>query len=241
AILSSGDELEGLDETFDANKIPDANSYTLMAQVQALGIEPTLLGIARDDPIELAQYLMRGLAFDVLLISGGTSVGVYDFVRPTIEALGIQMHFWRVAIRPGHPVAFGSTPDSSVFCLPGNPVSSMVCFEQFVLPALRKSMGHQRVYRRTLSARLSHPVKHRPGRTELSRVVLARDGQGYQARATGAQGSGVLLSMAHADGLLVIPAESTGLAEGVSVIVQLLDGTGFQDEVGFQDDAGLQE
>jgi molybdopterin molybdotransferase len=232
AILSSGDELEGLDEPFDPNKIPDANSYTLLAQVQALGIEPVLLGIARDDPIELAQYLMRGLEFDVLLISGGTSVGVYDFVRPTIEALGIQMHFWRVAIRPGHPFAFGTTPENVVFCLPGNPVSSMVCFEQFVAPALRNMMGHRRVYRRTISARLAHAVKHRPGRTELIRVVLSRDASGYLATATGSQGSGVLMSMAHADGLLYVPSDSNGLAAGDDAEVQLLDGTVFQEYSG---------
>lgn len=228
AILSSGDELEGLHDPFDVNKIPDANSYTLMAQVQALGIEPTLLGIARDDPIELSQYLMRGLEFDVLLISGGTSVGVYDFVRPTIEALGIKMHFWRVAIRPGHPLAFGTTPNNLVFCLPGNPVSSMVCFEQFVAPALRSIMGHTRVYRRTLTVRLAHAVKHRVGRAEFVRVTLSRDETGYVATATGSQGSGVLLSMAHADALLLVSGDSNGLAAGEMAEVQLLDGTAYQ-------------
>lgn len=232
AILSSGDELEGLEEPFDPHKIPDANSYTLLAQVQALGMEPTLLGIARDDPLELSQYLMRGLEFDVLLVSGGTSVGVYDFVRPTIEALGIQMHFWRVAIRPGHPIAFGTTPTTHVFCLPGNPVSSMVCFEQFVVPALRSMMGCRRVYRRTIPARLAHDVKHRPGRTELIRVVLSRDQHGYAAEATGSQGSGVLLSMALADGLLIVPSESNGLTAGEEVAVQLLEGTLFQERSG---------
>jgi molybdopterin molybdotransferase len=229
AILSSGDELEGLHEPYDPNKIPDANSYTLMAQVQALGIEPVLLGIARDDPIELSQYLMRGLQFDVLLISGGTSVGVYDFVRPTIEALGIHMHFWRVAIRPGHPIAFGTTPTARVFCLPGNPVSSMVCFEQFVLPALRDMIGFSRMFRRTITARLAQSVKHRIGRTELIRVTLHSDIQGYVATPTGNQGSGVLLSMARADGLLVVPSDSNGLMEGEKVTVQLLDGTAYQD------------
>lgn len=233
AILSSGDELEGLDEPFDANKIPDANSYTLLAQLQALGIQPVLLGIARDDPIELSQYIMRSLAFDVLLISGGTSVGVYDFVRPTLEALGIHMHFWRVAIRPGHPIAFGTTPENSVFCLPGNPVSSMVCFEQFVAPALRSMMGFSRMYRRTLAARLTHAVKHRPGRTEFVRVTLSRDAHGYAATATGSQGSGVLMSMADADGLLIVASDSAGLAIDEQVTVQLLDGTAFQDDVGF--------
>ncbi len=232
AILSSGDELEGLYAPFDSDKIPDANSYTLMAQVQALGIEPVLLGIAQDDPIELSRYLMRGLAYDVLLISGGTSVGVYDFVRPTIEALGIQMHFWRVAIRPGHPLAFGTTPTTRVFCLPGNPVSSMVCFEQFVLPALRDMMGHTRLFRRTITARISKPMKHRAGRTELIRVTLDADEQGYQATPTGAQGSGVLLSMARAEGLLLIPNECDGLHAGASVTVQLLEGAAYQQHSG---------
>ena len=140
AILSSGDELEGLHDAFDINKIPDANSYALMAQVQALGIEPKLLGIARDDPDDLLEKLKQGLQYDVLLVSGGTSVGVHDFVRPTLEQLGVKMHFWRVQMRPGQPVAFGTRQHCKVFCLPGNPVSSMVCFEQLATPALRNMM-----------------------------------------------------------------------------------------------------
>lgn len=234
AILSSGDELEGLQEPFDANKIPDANSYTLMGQLQALGIEPTLLGIARDDPLELADYVMRGLDFDVLLISGGTSVGEYDFVRPVLSTLGIDMHFWRVAIRPGHPMAFGTTPTTQVFCLPGNPVSSMVCFEQFVSPALRKMMAQPRLYRRSLCAKSSHAIRHKPGRTELVRVKLRTDDEGvYWATATATQGSGVLLSMAKADALLIVPAASSGLDSGEWVEVQLLDGMNFQDTRGY--------
>ena len=249
AILSTGNELEAMDDPRDPNKIPNSNSYALMAQVQALGIEPTLLGIARDDPVELAAYLQRGLKFDVLLVSGGTSVGVHDYVRPTIEALGVQMKFWRVEMKPGHPVAFGIkilstkniTAGTFVFGLPGNPVSSMVCFEQFVAPALRRMMGHARLYRRTIAARLTHDVKHQPGRTEFVRVTLARAGGGYAATSTGAQGSGMLLSMARADGLMVVPSTSSGLAAGEQVIVQLLDGTTFQDQVGFQDDVGFGE
>jgi molybdopterin molybdotransferase len=240
AILSTGNELEDMDDPVDPNKIPNSNSYALMAQVQALGIEPDLLGIARDDPVELEEYLQRGLRFDVLLVSGGTSVGVHDYVRPTIEALGVQMKFWRVAMKPGHPVAFGIRASSAaavhaetiVFGLPGNPVSSMVCFEQFVAPALRRMMGHGRLFRRTMAMRLTHNLKHQPGRTEFVRVALAKDETGHAATSTGAQGSGMLLSMARADGLLVVPAGSTGLAAGAAVTVQLLDGTVFQDEAG---------
>ena len=236
AILSTGNELEGMDEPFDPNKIPNSNSYALMAQVQALGIEPVLLGIARDDPAELAEYLQRGLKFDVLLVSGGSSVGVHDYVRPTIEALGVRMLFWRVAIKPGHPLAFGTTSKTAVFGLPGNPVSSMVCFEQFVAPALRGMMGHARLYRRTVTARLAHAVKTRPGRTEFIRVMLSGDDAGgYVATSTGTQSSGVSLSMARADGLLVVPATCNGLAAGGSVSVQLLDGTAFQDDIGFRE------
>jgi len=243
AILSTGNELEGMDDPVDPNKIPNSNSYALMAQVQALGIEPDLLGIARDDPDELKEYLQRGLGFDVLLVSGGTSVGVHDYVRPVIESLGVEMKFWRVAMKPGHPVAFGvlqrnvkaTTPKAFVFGLPGNPVSSMVCFEQFVAPALRRMMGHARLYRRTITARLTHSIKHQPGRSEFVRVTLAKEASGYAATSTGAQGSGMLLSMARADGLLVIPAESTGLAADSIVTVQLLDGTVFQDDAGFKE------
>ena len=235
AILSTGNELEGLDEPVDPNKIPNSNSYALMGQVQALGIEPVLLGIARDDPEELARYLKRGLEYDVLLVSGGTSVGVHDYVRPTIEALGAQMLFWRVAMKPGHPVAFGKVGEKIIFGLPGNPVSSMVCFEEFVVPALRRMMGHARTHRRTIEARLTHNVKHQPGRTEFIRVLLAKEPGGYAATSTGAQGSGMLLSMARADGLAVLPADSNGLAAGSTVTVQLLDGTVFQDDAGFKE------
>lgn len=243
AILSTGNELEDIEDPVDPDKIPDSNSYALMAQVQALGIEPALLGIARDDPAELAEYLQRGLKFDVLLVSGGTSVGVHDYVRPTIGALGVKMKFWRVAMKPGHPVAFGVSQRNSdgapketfVFGLPGNPVSSMVCFEEFVAPALRRMMGHARLYRRTIAARLTHDVKHQAGRTEFIRVTLAKEEGGYMATSTGAQGSGMLLSMARADGLMVVHSDSTGLAAGEQVTVQLLDGTVFQDDVGFKE------
>jgi len=278
AILSTGNELEDIGDRVDPNKIPNSNSYALMAQVQALGIEPALLGIARDDPAELEEYLQRGLRFDVLLVSGGTSVGVHDYVRPTIEGLGVQMKFWRVAMKPGHPLAFGvfqrkkdqamakaveadevqgarsaatqaylpdrqgsehratqqfAAADAFVFGLPGNPVSSMVCFEEFVAPAIRCMMGHARLHRRIISARLTNGVKHQPGRTEFVRVTLAKEEDGYAATSTGAQGSGMLLSMARADGLMVVPAECSGVGAGERVTVQLLEGTEYQDDAGF--------
>ncbi len=234
AILSTGNELEELHDSVDLSKVPDSNSYALMAQVQALGIEPVLLGIARDDPFELEHYLLRGLEYDVLLVSGGTSVGVHDYVRPTIERLGVQMKFWRVAIRPGHPLAFGMTDSTTVFGLPGNPVSSMVCFEEFVMPALRQMMGNSRLYRRTIIARLGHSIKFQSGRTEFIRVNLTLDASGYVANSTGSQSSGALISMAKADGLRVVPSNSISFEAGEQVTVQLLDGTAFQSDIGFK-------
>ena len=237
AILATGDELEALDAPLDPAKIPNSNSYALLAQVQALGLEPVLIGIARDEPEHLASLLKHGLDTvncDVLLVSGGSSVGVHDHVRPVLASLGVGMHFWRVAMRPGHPLAFGTTPRGQlVFGLPGNPVSSMVCCEEFVLPALRRMMGQTRLYRRTVSARLAAPVKIRPGRTEFVRVILERDEEGNLiALPTGTQSSGVLLSMARADGLLVVPAASSGHAAGETVCVQLLDGGQLQEVSG---------
>jgi len=233
AILSTGDELEGMDEPIDENKIPDANSHALYAQCRALGIRPTLLGIAHDNPIELKAKLAQGLRHDVLLASGGVSVGHHDFVRPMLEALGITMHFWRVAMRPGHPLAFGtSKTGTAVFGLPGNPVSSMVCFEQFVAPALRFMGGHEKLFRRTIRARLAHDLKDRAGRTHFVRATLQRDADGYIARSTGAQGSGVLMSMAQADGFVIVPSDQETLNAGDTVSVQLLQGMDFQLEAG---------
>lgn len=139
-------------------------------------------------------------------------------------------------MRPGHPLAFGTSDSGQlVFGLPGNPVSSMVCCEEFVLPALRRMMGQQRLYKRTLAARLTAPVKIRPGRTEFVRVTLTRDTDGtLLATPTGTQSSGVLLSMARADALLVVPAALPGYTAGDTVRVQLIDGGELQNDVGLE-------
>ncbi|MDX8413937.1 MAG: molybdopterin molybdotransferase MoeA [Mariprofundales bacterium] len=236
AILSTGDELEGIDEAVDENKIPDANSHALYAQCKALGIAPSLLGIAHDNPIELRAKLAEGLKYDVLLASGGVSVGHHDFVRPTLDALDITIHFWRVAMRPGHPFAFGTGSEGQmVFGLPGNPVASMVCFEQFVAPALRKMMGHSQLFRRTIQARLADDLRDRVGRAHFVRVRLQRDAEGgYIASSTGAQGSGIVMSMAQADGFMLIPLDADGVKAGSQVTVQLLQGMDFQTNAGLE-------
>ena len=235
AILSTGDELEGLDEPLDPKKIPDANSYTVMAELQSMGIEPKLLGIARDTRGSLEEMLKLGLGHDILIVSGGVSVGHHDFVRPTLSSLGVEMHFWRVALRPGHPFAFGTGTGKSrplVFALPGNPVSSMVCCAQFIVPALRKMTGHKEIFRRTINARLSGNVTDKPGRLNFMRVTLSEDDGTPVAALTGSQGSGILMSMVEANGLLVVPSETDSIRNGSDVTVQLLHGSTFQGEPG---------
>ena len=235
AILSTGDELEGLNDPVDPNKIPDSNTYAVMAQLQGLGIEPFLLGIARDDPVELESHLKRGLEFDVLLVSGGSSAGVRDYVRSSIERLGVHVKFWRVATRPGHPFAFGMSERTCFFGLPGNPVSSMVCCEQFVMPALRRMMGQARPFRRTITARLARAFRTNPGRTEFVRVQLSQENFEFVATPTGSQSSVVLLSMAMADGFMVVPVDCPGLAAGEQVTVQLFDSAVLQESMGFRE------
>ncbi|SDI37015.1 gephyrin-like molybdotransferase Glp [Propionivibrio dicarboxylicus] len=230
AILATGDELEALEDAFDADRIPESNSYAILAQLQAIGIAPQRLGIAADDPEALREALCRGLDHDILLVSGGSSVGVHDHVRPVLEALGAELHFWRVAMRPGHPLVFATHGDCRIFGLPGNPVSSMVCVEEFVIPLLRRHLGHRQCYRETVPVRLARNFKHAPGRCEFVRVTLTPDAAGMLwARSTGSQSSGDLLSMAMADGLLFIPATSDGLAAGEIARVQRIASNRFQE------------
>lgn len=234
AIISTGDELEGLTEKFNERKIPDANSYTAMAQALSAGAEPVILGIAGDSKEALRKKLLEGLEYDGLIVSGGVSVGHHDFVRPTLNELGIDMLFWRVAMRPGHPFAFGLRGKTPVFALPGNPVSSMVCFEEFITPAIRKMVGAGAVFRKTIKARLTEDVSDKRGRVHFMRVVLEYTPDGYSARLTGSQGSAILMSMAAAHGLLVMPSHSEILKKDSIATVQLLNyssgPSGFQHE-----------
>ncbi len=235
AILSTGDELEALEEPFDDRKIPDANSYTVMAELKAIGADVTLLGIARDSEEELKAKLKEGLGYDALIVSGGVSVGHHDFVRPTLKALGIEMHFWRVALRPGHPFAFGTGKDNLlVFALPGNPVSSMVCCQQFIVPSVRKMQGADKLFRTTITATLTEDIKDRLGRIHFMRSHLEKTEDGFNVRLTGSQGSGILMSMVEATCMIIMPAECDKLAAGSKVTVQLLGASCFQESPGFK-------
>jgi molybdopterin molybdotransferase len=221
AILSTGDELVDLDRTPGPGQIPNSNTYALGAQVRAAGGVPISLGIARDARADLEERFRAGLAADVLVSSAGVSVGDFDLVREVMAKLGAELDFWKVSMRPGKPLTFGRLGGRPFFGLPGNPVSSMVTFELFVRPALRRMGGHRALFRPRVRARLESPLDNPGPRRGYLRVRLTEaDGQ-MRARSTGEQGSGVLRSMLLADGLAVVPPD-TRLAAGDAVEVILL-------------------
>lgn len=221
AILSSGDELvpaERFDEVAAGRKIVSSNGVTLMELVRDAGGEPVNIGIAADTKESLREHLERARAADLIITSGGISVGQFDYVRDVIAELGASIDFWRVRMRPGAPVGFGTLGTSAWLGLPGNPVSTMVTFELFARPAIRKMRGHTRLQRATVSARIESAVAVAPDLTHFLRVVLIRHADGaLVARLTGTQSSGVLSSMARANALLIVPRGVGTVAAGTAL------------------------
>lgn len=221
-ILSTGDELCRVDEPPDG-RIVDSNSWGLMAQVQAAGGVPVRLGFARDDRAEIDRLLAAAEGCDVVLTSAGVSVGEKDFVRDALEALGVELKFWKVAMRPGKPLVFGVEGRRLFFGLPGNPVSSMVTFELFVRPALLKRMGHPTPVRSRLTARLAEPVRKPAGLTHFLRAVTSVENGTLVTRPLGKQSSGLVSGMALANSLVVLGEAVTELAAGAEVEVLLFE------------------
>lgn len=222
AILSTGDELADLDERFDEDKIINSNSYGIAAAVQEAGGIPILLGIAKDQPDALKEKISHGLNADILVLSGGVSMGDYDFTKAVFKELGAEMNFWKLAIRPGQPLAFGKIQGKPAFGLPGNPVSSMVTFEQLVRPAMLKMSGHRTYNRPAVQAVFQERFSKRTDRRHFLRGILTRDAGGFTVRTTGDQGSGILTSMVKANCLIDIPQEVERLNPGDQVTVQVL-------------------
>lgn len=226
AILSTGDELIDLDEPFAEGKVVCSNSYSLAAQVLDCGAVPVSLGIATDNEPDQRARIADGLRTDVIITSGGVSVGKYDLVKDTLTQLGMKMKFWKVAMKPGKPLVFGTIGNKPVFGLPGNPTSAMISFEQFVRPALLKMMGHANLFRPLIEATLAEDTKINSDRLHLVRCKLfERDGE-MMAAVTGNQSSGALRSMVLADGLMILPAGGSPFVAGTRVRAQLLHSGG---------------
>lgn len=222
-VMSTGDELADLDEELTANKIPNSNSYAVASQVIEAGGIPHVLGIARDTKESLREKIGQGLTGDMLIVSGGVSVGQYDFVKDILKEYGIDMKFWTVGIRPGHPIAFGTVGERPIFGLPGNPVSTMITFEVFARPALLKMGGHTSIFRPLVDAVMEEEFHDRPGRTHFVRAIVRYKEGKYFVKSTGSQGSGILMSMAYANSFMVIPPDKEKVLPGEVVKVQLLD------------------
>jgi molybdopterin molybdotransferase len=221
AILSTGDELADLDERLTDEKIINSNSYGIAAAVREAGGVPHLLGIARDNPNDLKAKIRQGLNADILVLSGGVSMGDYDFTKAVFQELGAEMNFWKLAIRPGQPVAFGKIGKSLAFGLPGNPVSSMVTFEQLVRPAMLQMGGHKDLTRPVVQAIFQERFSKKPDRRHFLRGILWMERGMLMVRTTGPQGSGILTSLVKANGLIDIPIEVEKLKPGDVVNVQV--------------------
>ena len=236
AILGSGDEIVDVDqpeEILSGRKIASSNTHTLVALVRQSGGEPVNLGIAADTPESLREHLSRALDCDLLVTTAGISVGEHDFVRQVLDELGARQRFWKLRMRPGAPVGFGLIGEVPWIGLPGNPVSTMVTFELFVRPAIRKMMGHERVVRRTVAVRMTEPVTLKPRLQHFLRGVVTEGPNGAEAKLTGPQGSGILTSMARANALLVIPEGQHETAVGSTVQALVLNDPVHQEGPGF--------
>ena len=223
AVLSTGDELvESLDE-LAPGKIIDSNTPALAAAVSATGAEPVKLGFAGDTIESLREKLVQGLQFDALVTSAGVSAGDLDLVREVLNELGVQQLFWKLAIKPGRPTAFGLYQGKPVFSLPGNPVSSLLIFDQFVRPALLRMMGHQEVLKPFFTATLAEPLSKKPGRTFFIRVRLYTEKGQLYAVSAGDQNTGILKTLIDANAVAILPTQKGNLAAGEEIQVYLLD------------------
>jgi len=223
AVLTTGDELVEPDRPLRPGLIRNSNRYVLQAAASQVGADVVWTGHARDEEAELRRLMSEALReADVLLTSGGVSMGKRDLVKPLLEDMG-RVHFGRVAQKPGKPLTFATVGEKPIFGLPGFPVSSLVCFELYVRPALRKMQGHIRLQRPQLDVVLRHPIHRWPDRLEFQRAVVTECEGAYWAKTTGLQVSGRLRSLAGANSLLVLPAGRAHFDRGESVKAILLD------------------
>jgi molybdopterin molybdotransferase len=224
AFFSTGDELRSIGEPLDAGCVYDSNRYTLWGMLQRLGVELLDMGVVRDEPAALeAAFTAAARNADAVITSGGVSVGEADHTKQVMNKLG-DVLFWRIAMRPGRPMAIGRINDAILFGLPGNPVAVMVTFYAFVRDALLAMSGASPQPLPTLRAASAVALRKKPGRTEYQRGIVTRTDSGWQVQITGAQGSGILRSMSEANGLVVLHHQQGNVAAGELVDVLPFDG-----------------
>ena len=236
AILGSGDEIVDIDqpeEILSGRKIASSNTHSLVALVRQTGGEPVNLGIAADTPESLREHLSRALDCDLLVTTAGISVGEHDYVRSVLVELGAEQRFWKLRMRPGAPVGFGLLGEVPWVGLPGNPVSTMVTYELFVRPAIRKMMGHTKPFRRSVPVQAAEPIMLKPRLQHFLRGIVTEGPGGPKARLTGPQGSGILTSMVLANALLVIPEGQQETPIGATVQALMLNDPLHQEQPGF--------
>ena len=225
AFFSTGDELRSIGETLGDGDIYDSNRYSLYGLLKNLDVEVIDMGVIPDDRLAIEEAFNTAASVsDAVITSGGVSVGEADFVKETLEKVG-QINFWKISMKPGKPLAFGSIANSLFFGLPGNPVSVIATFYQFVQPALKRMKGQDIVLPLVIKARTTELLKKRPGRTDFQRGILEQSESGeLTVRNAGAQASHVLTSMSRANCFMVIPAESGSIEAGEMVDVQPFEG-----------------
>lgn len=225
AFFSTGDELRSLGEQLEAGQIYDSNRYTLYGMLSHLNVDIIDLGVVPDQKQALREALQQASKkADVVLTTGGVSVGDADYVKEMLAELG-QVDFWKIAMKPGRPLAFGTINDALFFGLPGNPVSVMVTFYQFVLPALQQLSGEDVAVKQLMQVNCISPIRKRAGRFEFQRGILFQDEQGVtQVKTTGEQGSGILRSMSIANCFILLEEQCDGVAPNTIVTVQPFSG-----------------
>ncbi len=225
AYFSTGDELRSVGSHLEEGQIYDSNRYTLHGMLARLGCEAIDMGVVRDDPALLERaFRNAGAIADVVITSGGVSVGEADFVKTLLGKLG-EVVFWKIAMKPGRPLAYGKIGEAHFFGLPGNPVSVMVTFYQFVRDALLTLQGVAPLpVQPLLKAICTSPIKKAPGRTEFQRGVLYLEDSVWKVRVTGEQGSGILKSMSDANCFILLNDATGNVAAGATVEVQVLEG-----------------
>ena len=226
AFFSTGDELRSIGTPLGAGQIYDSNRYTIHGMLTRLGCEVIDMGVVRDDPKLLEEAFHTAAATaDVVITSGGVSVGEADFVKELLDRLG-EVVFWKIAMKPGRPLAYGRIGNAHFFGLPGNPVSVMVTFYQFVRDALLKLSGRDPLPPLpTFKVPCTSALKKAPGRTEFQRGVLTRDAAGnWSVHVTGEQGSGILRSMTESNCFIILPTDQGNVAAGTLVEVQAMEG-----------------